>query len=79
MKLEKGYVKVDGAMATDEPGIFAIGDVVTRGRAAASPARPRRVARGDRGGGAPAGKNTEPLTTTRSRRHLLQPEVAGVG
>jgi len=29
VQLEKGYVKVDSRMATDEPGVFAIGDVVT--------------------------------------------------
>ncbi len=28
VKLEKGYVKVDGFMRTDEPGIYAIGDIV---------------------------------------------------
>ena len=28
VKLEKGYVKVDGFMQTDEPGIYAIGDIV---------------------------------------------------
>jgi dihydrolipoamide dehydrogenase len=28
VKLEKGYVKVDGLMRTDEPGIYAIGDIV---------------------------------------------------
>ncbi len=29
VQLEKGYIKVDNRMATDEPGVFAIGDVVT--------------------------------------------------
>src|SRR4029453_16273030 len=29
VQLEKGYVKVDPSLATDEPGVFAIGDVVT--------------------------------------------------
>ena len=29
VKLEKGYVRVNDRMETDEPGVFAIGDVVT--------------------------------------------------
>ena len=80
VQLENGYLKVNGRMATDDPGIFAIGDVVTvDGKPHAQLAH---VASHEGIGVAErlAGKKTEPLNYDRvPSATYCQPEVAGVG
>jgi dihydrolipoamide dehydrogenase len=80
VQLEKGYVRTNASMATDEPGIFAIGDVVTiDGKPHPQLAH---VASHEGIGVAErlAGKKTEPLNYDRvPSATYCQPEVAGVG
>jgi dihydrolipoamide dehydrogenase len=80
VQLDRGYVKVDAKMATDEPGIYAIGDLVTvDGKPHAQLAH---VASFEGIGVAErlAGKNTEPLNYDRiPSATYCRPEVAGVG
>jgi dihydrolipoamide dehydrogenase len=80
VKLEKGYVRVNPRMETDEPGIHAIGDVVTvDGKPHAQLAH---VASFEGIGVAErlAGKNTDPLNYDRvPSATYCMPEVAGVG
>jgi dihydrolipoyl dehydrogenase len=80
VKLEKGYVRVNDRMETDEPGVFAIGDVVTLGD------RPHpmlaHVASAEGIGVAErlAGKKTEPVNYDRvPGATYCRPEVASVG
>jgi len=80
VQLEKGYVKVNPLMETAEPGIFAIGDVVT------VDGRPHpmlaHVASFEGIGVAErlAGKKTEPLNYDQvPSATYCNPEVAGVG
>jgi dihydrolipoamide dehydrogenase len=79
-KLEKGYVRVNERMETDEPGVFAIGDVVTL------PDRPHpmlaHLASVEGIGVAErlAGKNTEPVNYDQvPGATYCRPEVASVG
>jgi dihydrolipoamide dehydrogenase len=80
VRLERGYIRVNPRMETDEPGIFAIGDVVTvDGRPHPQLAH---VASFEGIGVAErlAGKHTEPLNYDRiPSATYCQPEVAGVG
>jgi dihydrolipoamide dehydrogenase len=81
VKLEKGYVRVNERMETDEPGVFAIGDVVTFG-----PDRPHpmlaHLASAEGIGVAErlAGKKTEPVNYDQvPGATYCRPEVASVG
>ncbi|HET9315225.1 MAG TPA: dihydrolipoyl dehydrogenase [Vicinamibacteria bacterium] len=80
VQLEKGYVRTNASLATDEPGIFAIGDVVTiDGKPHPQLAH---VASFEGIGVAErlAGKKTEPVNYDRvPSATYCQPEVAGVG
>jgi dihydrolipoyl dehydrogenase len=80
VQLEKGYVRTNAFMATDEPGVFAIGDVVTiDGKPHPQLAH---VASHEGIGVAErlAGKKTEPVNYDRvPSATYCQPEVAGVG
>ncbi len=80
VELDRGYVKVDDAMATAEPGVFAIGDMVAlpdRGHPQLA-----HVASAEGIGVAErlAGKGTEPLDYDRiPSATYCRPETAGVG
>jgi dihydrolipoamide dehydrogenase len=80
VQLEKGYVRVNPRMETDEPGVYAIGDVVTvDGKPHPQLAH---VASHEGIGVAErlAGRNTEPLNYDRvPSATYCSPEVAGVG
>ncbi len=80
VQLEKGYIKVDNRMETAEPGVFAIGDVVTvDGRPHAQLAH---VASAEGIGVTErlAGHHVEPVNYDRvPSATYCQPEVAGVG
>jgi dihydrolipoamide dehydrogenase len=80
VQLERGYIKVNNRMETDEPGVFAIGDVVTiDGKPHPQLAH---VASAEGIGVAErlAGKNTEPVNYDRiPSATYCSPEVAGVG
>jgi dihydrolipoamide dehydrogenase len=78
--LDRGHVQVDARMATEEPGVFAIGDVVTLGE------RPHpqlaHVASAEGIGVAErlAGRPTEPLNYDRvPSATYCRPETAGIG
>jgi dihydrolipoamide dehydrogenase len=80
VQLNGGYIKVDPRMATDEPGVYAIGDVATLGD------RPHpqlaHLASFEGIGVAErlAGKNVEPLNYDRiPSATYCSPETAGVG
>jgi dihydrolipoamide dehydrogenase len=80
VQLERGYVKTNDLMATDEPGVFAIGDVVTvDGKPHPQLAH---VASAEGIGVAErlAGKSVEPVNYDRiPSATYCRPEVAGVG
>jgi len=80
VKLDKGYVRVNPKMETDEPGVYAIGDVVTvDGKPHAQLAH---VASHEGIGVVErlAGKHVEPLNYDRvPSATYCSPEVAGVG
>lgn len=80
VQLEKGYVRTNNLLATDEPGVFAIGDVVTiDGKPHPQLAH---VASHEGIGVAEriAGKKTEAVNYDRvPSATYCQPEVAGVG
>jgi dihydrolipoamide dehydrogenase len=80
VQLEKGYIRTNASLATDEPGVYAIGDVVTiDGKPHPQLAH---VASFEGIGVAErlAGKKTEPLNYDRvPSATYCQPEVAGVG
>jgi len=80
VRMEKGYVRVDPRMATDEPGVYAIGDLVT---VDGTPhAQLAHVASAEGIGVAErlAGQNVEPLNYDRiPSATYCRPEVAGVG
>ena len=80
VQLERGYIKTNERLETDEPGVFAIGDVITIG----GKPHPQlaHVASHEGIGVAErlAGKNTEPLNYDRvPSATYCTPEVAGVG
>jgi dihydrolipoamide dehydrogenase len=80
IRMEKGYVRVNESLETDEPGVYAIGDVVTvNGKAHPQLAH---VASHEGIGVAErlAGKGTPPLDYDKvPSATYCQPEVAGVG
>jgi dihydrolipoamide dehydrogenase len=80
VQLEKGYIRVNPRMETGEPGVYAIGDVVTvDGKPHAQLAH---VASAEGIGVAErlAGKGTEPVNYDRiPSATYCSPEVAGVG
>ena len=80
VELDRGHVKVDARMETAEPGVYAIGDVVTvEGRPHPQLAH---VASAEGIGVAErlAGKHTEPVNYDRvPSATYCSPEVAGVG
>jgi dihydrolipoamide dehydrogenase len=80
VQLEKGYIRTNASLATDEPGVYAIGDVVTiDGKPHPQLAH---VASFEGIGVAErlAGKKTEPVNYDRvPSATYCQPEVAGVG
>jgi dihydrolipoamide dehydrogenase len=80
VQLERGYIRVNEMMETDEPGVFAVGDVVTVG------GRPHpqlaHVASHEGIGVAErlAGKNIEPVNYDQvPSATYCTPEVAGIG
>ena len=80
VKLDKGYVRVNDRMETDEPGVFAIGDVVTlEGRPhpmLAHLASAEGIGVAER----LAGQKTEPVNYDRvPGATYCRPEVASVG
>jgi dihydrolipoamide dehydrogenase len=80
VQLEKGYLRVDSRMQTAEPGVFAIGDVVTvEGKphpALAHVASFEGIGVAER----LAGRSTEPVNYDRvPSATYCQPETAGVG
>ena len=80
VQLDRGYIRVDETMATDQPGVFAIGDVVTvDGRLHPQLAH---VASAEGIGVAErlAGHHTEPVNYDQvPSATYCMPEVAGVG
>ena len=80
VQLERGYIRVNEKMETDEPGVFAIGDVVTVG--GRPHAQLAHVASFEGIGVAErlAGKPTEPVNYDQvPSATYCMPEVAGVG
>jgi dihydrolipoamide dehydrogenase len=80
VQLDRGYIRVNEKMETDEPGVFAIGDVVTVG--GRPHAQLAHVASQEGIGVAErlAGKNTEPVNYDQvPSATYCMPEVAGVG
>jgi dihydrolipoamide dehydrogenase len=80
VQLERGFVRVNSSLATDEPGVFAIGDVVTVD--GGPHAQLAHVASHEGIGVAErlAGKATEPLNYDQvPSATYCWPEVAGVG
>jgi dihydrolipoamide dehydrogenase len=80
VKLEKGYVRVNETMETDEPGIFAIGDVVTLGDRPHPMLAHLASAEGIGVTERLAGKKTEPVNYDQvPGATYCRPEVASVG
>jgi dihydrolipoamide dehydrogenase len=80
IQLDRGYVRVNEKMETDEPGVYAIGDVVTVG--GRPHAQLAHVASHEGIGVAErlAGKHVEPLNYDQvPSATYCMPEVAGVG
>jgi dihydrolipoamide dehydrogenase len=81
VQLDRGFVRVDERMATAEPGVYAIGDVVTLGGERPHP-QLAHVASAEGVGVAErlAGKAVEPLDYDRiPSATYCRPEAAGVG
>jgi dihydrolipoamide dehydrogenase len=76
VKLERGFVKVDPYMQTDEPGVYAIGDIV-----AASPLLAHVASReGIIAVTHAAGKPTEPMNYNQIPNcTYCEPEISSVG
>ena len=80
VKLEKGYVRVNDKLETDEPGVFAIGDVVTLGDRPHPMLAHLASAEGIGVAERLAGKNTEPVNYDQvPGATYCRPEVASVG
>jgi dihydrolipoamide dehydrogenase len=79
VQLDRGYIKVDEKMATDEPGIYAIGDVVTVG-GRPHPQLAHVASRRGSGGGAPGrqGRRARQLRSG-AGSDVLHARVASVG
>ncbi|HJQ93588.1 MAG TPA: dihydrolipoyl dehydrogenase, partial [Candidatus Thermoplasmatota archaeon] len=80
VKLEKGYVRVNERMESDEPGVYAIGDVVTLGERPHPMLAHLASAEGIGVAERLAGKETEPVNYDRvPGATYCRPEVASVG
>ena len=80
VQMDKGYVRVDAKMATGEPGVYAIGDVVTIGERPHPQLAHVASAEGIGVTERLAGSNVEPLNYDRvPSATYCQPETAGVG
>ena len=80
VQLERGYVRVNARMETDEPGVFAIGDVVTIDGKPHPQLAHVASAEGISVAERLAGKPVDPLNYDRiPSATYCQPEVAGVG
>jgi dihydrolipoamide dehydrogenase len=80
IQLDRGYIKVNPRMETDEPGIFAIGDVVTVDGKPHAQLAHVASAEGISVSERLAGKHVEPLNYDQvPSATYCSPEVAGVG
>jgi dihydrolipoamide dehydrogenase len=76
IKLERGFVKVDGYMQTDEPGVYAIGDIVANSPLLAHVASREGVVAVTHA----AGKPVEPINYTQVPNcTYCEPEISSVG
>ncbi len=76
VKLERGFVKTDGFMQTDEPGIYAIGDIVANSPLLAHVASMEGIVAVTHA----AGKHAEPINHRQIPNcTYTEPEVASVG
>jgi dihydrolipoyl dehydrogenase len=75
-KLERGFVKTNGFMETDEPGLYAIGDIVANSPLLAHVAEMEGIVAVTHA----AGKNAEPINYNQVPNcTYTEPEVASVG
>jgi dihydrolipoamide dehydrogenase len=80
VQLDRGYIKVNERMATDEPGIYAIGDVVTIGSRPHPQLAHLASAEGIGVAERLAGKDVEPVNYDQvPGATYCMPEVASVG
>jgi dihydrolipoamide dehydrogenase len=80
VQLDRGYVRTNERMETDEPGVFAIGDVATIGGKPHPQLAHVASAEGIGVAERLAGRNTEPVNYDRvPSATYCAPEVAGVG
>jgi dihydrolipoamide dehydrogenase len=76
VKLERGFVKVDPYMQTDEPGVYAIGDIVANSPLLAHVASMEGIVAVTHAAGKPA----EPINYTQVPNcTYCEPEIASVG
>ncbi len=76
VKLERGFVKTDGFMQTDEPGVYAIGDIVANSPLLAHVASMEGIVAVTHA----AGKHAEPINHRQIPNcTYTEPEVASVG
>ena len=76
VKLERGFVKVDPYMQTDEPGVYAIGDIVANSPLLAHVASREGIIAVTHA----AGKPTEPINYTQVPNcTYCEPEIGSVG
>jgi dihydrolipoamide dehydrogenase len=76
VKLERGFVKTDGVMQTDEPGVYAIGDIVANSPLLAHVASMEGIVAVTHA----AGKHAEPINHRQIPNcTYTEPEVASVG
>jgi len=79
-QMDRGFIKVDPTMATEEPGVYAIGDVVTLGDRAHAQLAHVASAEGIGVAERLAGKELEPLNYDHvPSATYCSPETAGVG
>jgi dihydrolipoamide dehydrogenase len=80
VKLDRGYVRTNGRLETDEPGVYAIGDVVTIDGGPHPQLAHVASAEGIGVAERLAGRNTEPVNYDRvPSATYCSPETAGVG
>jgi dihydrolipoamide dehydrogenase len=76
VKLERGFVKVDQYMQTDEPGVYAIGDIVANSPLLAHVASMEGIVAVTHA----AGKSAEPINYTQVPNcTYCEPEISSVG
>jgi dihydrolipoamide dehydrogenase len=76
VKLERGFVKVDPYMQTDEPGVYAIGDIVANSPLLAHVASREGIVAVTHAAGKPA----EPINYTQAPNcTYCEPEISSVG